>query len=118
MARFEGQLPLLDRVGLIHDQGDGFALGGAAHPLLGHQDGLLGNTFLDHGPDKHARQEQIVGIGHHDAQGERAGGRIHGDVPELQGAFQGIGSAVFQENADFSAVDATAAELAAFQLAF
>ena len=89
------------------DQGDGVSLGGAAHPLLGDQNGLFGNTFLDHGPDKHARQEQIVRIRHHDAQGERPGGRIHGDVPELQGAFQGIGGAIFQENTDFSAVGAS-----------
>jgi hypothetical protein len=114
----EGELPLLDLAGPVHHQGHGIPLGSAAHPLLGHQDGLVGDALLHHGPDEHARQEQVFGVGDHDAQVKRTGGLVHRDVPELQPARQGIGGAVFQKNADLAPVFVIRAEAPGFQVAF
>ena len=96
----------------------GSPFGIAAHPLLRHQDGLCRDTLLDHGPHEHARQEQMFRIRDHDPQGERPGRRVHRDIAELQGAFQGIRGSVLQKEADFSPVGSIGAEPAGFQIAF
>ena len=56
----EGQHPLLNLAGGVHDQRDGISLWIAGHRLLRDQDGLFGNPFLHHGPDKHARKEEYI----------------------------------------------------------
>ena len=90
----------------------GSPFGDAADPLLRNQDGLFGDTLLHDGPNKHAREEQMIRIRDHDTQGEGPGRRVYRDVSELQRSFQGIGCSVFQEYSDFFPVFSIVAELA------
>ena len=108
---------MLNLPGLIHDPCDGFPLGSSDDALLGGQDGLLHHALLHDRAQEHPRQQQVARIRDHDAQGERPGRGVHGDVPELQGAFLGIRRPVLEEQADLPAGFAVGAQAPALQVA-
>ncbi len=53
----------IDLIGFIHNQDQRSTFGITGYGLLGNEDALLVDAFLDDRPDEHARQQQVVRVG-------------------------------------------------------
>ena len=79
---------------------------------LNDKDRLLGNSFLDKGPNVHARQENVFRVWEDHPEYERAGAWVNCDIGELQRSFLGVGGAIFKDKFDLRLVGAVAFDLA------
>ncbi|MNF57032.1 hypothetical protein D3C84_385440 [compost metagenome] len=110
------ELTQFDLVVRADDQRGRCAFEVTGHALLRGQDRRAVHTSLQLRVDEHARQQGVVRVGEHGAQGHGTGGLVNRDFGELQLALLLVLAAVLKGQLDHGGVIASLLQATAFQL--